>query len=40
MILLNRWILPSGGASSLEGLRSMGLLRLVLSETDGKYMMF
>ena len=29
-ILLKRWILPIGGASALEGLRSMGLPRLVL----------
>ena len=27
--LLNRWILPIGGASAVEGLRSTGLLRLV-----------
>ena len=29
-ILLNGWILPNGGASSVEGLRSTGLLRLVV----------
>ena len=28
-ILLNGWILPIGGASSVEGLRSTGLSRLV-----------
>ena len=28
-ILLNRWILPIGGASAVEGLRSTGLPRLV-----------
>ena len=30
-ILLNGWILPIGGASALEGLRSTGLLRLFLT---------
>ena len=30
-ILLNGWILPIGGASSLEGLRSTGLTRLGLA---------
>ena len=29
-ILLNGWILPLGGASAVEGLRSMGLPRLVI----------
>ena len=29
-ILLKGWILPIGGASAVEGLRSTGLLRLVL----------
>ena len=29
-ILLKGWILPIGGASSVEGLRSMGLPRLLL----------
>ena len=28
-ILLKRWILPIGGASAVEGLRSTGLPRLV-----------
>ena len=29
--LLNGWILPTGGVSSIEGLRSTGLPRLVFS---------
>ena len=29
VILLNRWILPIGGASAVESLRSTGLLHLV-----------
>ena len=29
VILLNGWILPIGGASAVEGLRSTGLHRLV-----------
>ena len=31
-ILLSWWILPIGGASAVEGLRSMGLPRLVKSD--------
>ena len=33
-ILLNGWILPIGGAPAVEGLRSTGLPRLVLSLTS------
>ena len=34
-ILLNGWILPVGGASAVEGLRSTGLPRLVYIESGG-----
>ena len=33
-ILLNGWILPIGGASTVESLRSMGLSRLVSLQTS------
>ena len=38
-ILLNEWILPIGGASAVEGLRSMGLPRLVLETLPSKKVM-
>ena len=34
-ILLNWWILPIGGASAMEGLRSTGLPRLLLLVREG-----
>ena len=43
-ILLNGWILPTGGASAMEGLQSMGLPRLVsvvaFSPLDNKFGQF
>ena len=35
-ILLNGWILPNGGASAVEGLRSTGLPRLVTEHTRSR----
>ena len=32
-VLLNGWILPIGGASAMEGLRSTGLPRLLYEDT-------
>ena len=37
-ILLNGWILPIGGATAVKGLRSMGLLCLVLKALRLDYM--
>ena len=34
-ILLNKWILPIGGASAVESVQSTGLPRLVFKGSDG-----